>query len=131
MPSATGAQQVAGNSRHWGVRLCVGTWAEGGDQMGKNVFEMIREYGGSGKIFDVDFRNVSSPLPRFNETFLDDRISEHISGDEGPPTGPVQWPDGAGPHTRPGRRSRSRPRRFGICIGYMRALLRAANEEVG
>src|SRR6266481_3905593 len=27
------AEGLAGNSKHWGVRLCVGTWSEGGDQM--------------------------------------------------------------------------------------------------
>ena len=40
--------------------------------MGKNVFEMIRDFGGRGKIFEVHFRNVSSPLPHFVETFPDD-----------------------------------------------------------
>jgi mannonate dehydratase len=126
------AEQLAGNSRHWGVRLCAGTWAEGGDQMGKDVFEMIRDYGGRGKIFDVDFRNVSSPLPRFNETFLDDGyldmyqvmkalrqvryngplVPDHVPGLLGDPTGV-------------GRAG------LAYCIAYIRALLHAANEEVG
>ena len=50
----------------------MGTWAEGGGTMGKDVFEMIRDWGGRGKIFDVDFRNVTAPLPRFVETLPDD-----------------------------------------------------------
>jgi mannonate dehydratase len=66
------AEEVAGGSKHWGLRFCVGTWAEGGDQMGKDVLEMIRDFGGRGKIFGLHFRNVSSPLPRFVETFPDD-----------------------------------------------------------
>lgn len=66
------AEKIAGGSKNWGLCFCVGTWAEGGDQMGKNVFEMIREYGKKGMIFEVHFRNVSSPLPRFQETFPDD-----------------------------------------------------------
>src|SRR2546427_694529 len=49
------AEQLAGKSKHWGVRLCVGTWSEGGDQMGKDVLGMIRDFGGRGKIFDIDF----------------------------------------------------------------------------
>ena len=126
------AEQLAGNSRFWGVRLCVGTWAEGGDRMGKDVFEMIRDFGGRGKIFDVDFRNVSSPLPRFNETFLDDgylnmyqvmkalrqaryngpMVPDHVPGLQGDPRGV-------------GRAG------LAYCIAYMRALLHAANEEVG
>ena len=66
------AEQIAAGSRAWGIRLCVGTWAEGGDQMGKDVFGMIQDFGGRGKLYDVDFRNVTSPLPRFAETFPDD-----------------------------------------------------------
>ena len=66
------AEQLAGNSKHWGLTFCVGTWSEGGDKMGKNVFEMIKDFGGRGKIFEVHFRNVSAPLPHFVETFPDD-----------------------------------------------------------
>jgi mannonate dehydratase len=60
------------NSDHFGLCLCVGTWSEGGSNMGKDVFEMIRYYGPKGRIFKIHFRNVSSPLPRFHETFVDD-----------------------------------------------------------
>ena len=66
------AEQIAGGSPNWGLTFCVGTWAEGGTQMGKDVFEMIRDFGGRGKIFEVHFRNVSGPLPRFVEAFPDD-----------------------------------------------------------
>jgi mannonate dehydratase len=126
------AEQLAGNSRFWGVRLCVGTWAEGGGRMGKDVFEMIRDFGGRGKIFDVDFRNVTSPLPSFAETFLDDGymnmykvmkalrqvryngplVPDHVPGLQDDPKGV-------------GRAG------LAYCIAYIRALLQAANEEVG
>jgi D-mannonate dehydratase len=66
------AEEIAGNSRNWGLTFCVGTWSEGGDKMGKDVFEMIRDFGGRGKIFEVHFRNVTGPLPHFIETFPDD-----------------------------------------------------------
>jgi mannonate dehydratase len=66
------AEQSAGGSERWGLRFCVGTWAEGGDQMGKDVFEMLREYGGRGMIHGLHFRNVSAPLPHFVETWPDD-----------------------------------------------------------
>ena len=66
------AEQIAGNSKNWGLTFCVGTWSEGGDRMGKNVFEMIQDFGGRGKIFEVHFRNVTGPLPHFVETFPDD-----------------------------------------------------------
>lgn len=58
-------------SDNFGLCFCVGTWAEGGDSLGKNVFEMIRYYGQKKKIFKVHFRNVSAPLPKFRETFVD------------------------------------------------------------
>jgi mannonate dehydratase len=65
-------EEIAGGSKYWGLTLCVGTWSEGGDKMGKDVFGMIDDFGRRGKIFAVHFRNVSSPLPRFHETFQDD-----------------------------------------------------------
>ncbi|MCH7661972.1 MAG: mannonate dehydratase, partial [Euryarchaeota archaeon] len=66
------AEEIAAGSRYWGLTFCVGTWSEGGDRMGKDVFAMIRDFGRRGKILGVHFRNVSSPLPHFVETFPDD-----------------------------------------------------------
>ncbi|MCS7024142.1 MAG: mannonate dehydratase [Bryobacteraceae bacterium] len=125
------AEQIAGSSRHWGLTFCVGTWSEGGKQMGKDVFEMIQDFGGRGKIVDVHFRNVSTPLPEFHETFPDDgyldmyqvmkalrqvKFSGTIVADHVPR---LAGDDGM--------------RRAGTayCLAYMRALLRRANEEVG
>ena len=59
------------NSDNFGLCFCVGTWAEGGQMTGKNVIEMIQHFGSKKRIFKVHFRNVSSPLPKFQETFLD------------------------------------------------------------
>ena len=59
------AEELAGTSRHWGLTFCVGTWSEGGKEMGKGVFEMIRDFGGRGKIFEVHFsqrRLAAAPL---------------------------------------------------------------------
>lgn len=66
------AEEISKSSANWGLRLCVGTWAEGGKAMGKDVFEMIEDFGRRGKIFEVHFRNVSSTMPVFHETLLDD-----------------------------------------------------------
>ncbi len=86
---------------------------------------------GRGRLLAVHFRNVSSPLPRFHETFPDDGyldmyqvmkalrevrfngtiVPDHIpllAGDKG-----------------------IRPAGTAYLIAYMRALLRRANEEVG
>lgn len=59
-------------SPNFGLLFCVGTWAEGGTAMGASVTEAIRHFAPQGKIFSVHFRNVSSPLPVFEETFMDD-----------------------------------------------------------
>jgi mannonate dehydratase len=125
------AEQLAGPSRHWGLTFCVGTWAEGGDQMGKNVFEMICDFGGRGKICDVHFRNVSAPLPHFVETFPDDGYLDlyqvmkslrqvGFSGAMEPDHVPRMAGDKG-----------IQPAGTAYCIASMRALLRRANEEVG
>ena len=125
------AEEIAGNSKNWGLEFCAGTWSEGGDKMGKDVFEMIRDFGARGKIFVVHFRNVSSTMPHFVETFPDDgyqdmyklmatlrevrykgvAIPDHVPevvGDKGiHPIGTT------------------------YCITYMRTVLRRANEEIG
>ncbi len=64
------AMEIA-NSPNVGICLCCGTWLEGGKQLtGKDPEEMIR-YFGANKIWKIHFRNVSAPLPRFVETFMD------------------------------------------------------------
>lgn len=60
------------NSPNVGVCLCVGCWLEGGELMGKDVFETIRFFAAQKKLFKVHFRNVNQPLPYFVETFIDD-----------------------------------------------------------
>lgn len=125
------AEQIAGDSRFWGLTFCVGTWSEGGDKMGKNVFEMIRDFGGRGRIFEVHFRNVSSPLPHFIETFPDEgymdmyRVMRALRE--------VRFDGAAEPDHVPQLSGDSGLRRAGTayCISYMRSLLRRANQEVG
>ena len=59
------------DSDHFGICLCLGTWAEGGKDMGKDVYEVIRALGSRGRLFKIHMRNIDRPLPRFRETFLD------------------------------------------------------------
>lgn len=125
------AELLAGKSRHWGLTFCVGTWAEGGTNMGKNVFEMIRDFGRRGKIFDVHFRNVSAALPHFIETFPDDgyldlyQVMKELrqAGFNG-----AMEPDHVPQLT--GDKG-IRPAGTAYCIACMRSWLRRANEEVG
>lgn len=69
------ALQIA-NSPNVGVCLCCGTWMEGGDLMGKNVFEAVRAFAGMGKLWKIHFRNVTSPVPDFTETYVDDGYTD-------------------------------------------------------
>lgn len=125
------AEQIAGKSRHWGLTFCVGTWSEGGDKMGKDVFEMIRDFGGRGKILGVHFRNVNSPLPRFVETFLDDGYVDMYQVMKA--LRQVRFNGTIVPDHIPQLAGDKGIRRAGTayCLSYMRALLRRANEEVG
>jgi len=125
------ADEIANGSPYWGVLLCIGTWSEGGDKMGKDVFEMIRHFGSRKKLFAIHFRNVSSPLPRFFETFPDDgyqdmaRVMRTLRE--------VGFNGSAIPDHIPQMINDTGLQQAGAayCIAYMRALLKQANQEVG
>lgn len=59
------------DSPNFGVCLCLGTWLEGGVTMGRDPENAIRGFAEQGKLWKVHFRNVTSPLPNFTETFID------------------------------------------------------------
>ena len=59
-----------GGSPALGMEFCCGCWLEGGDDFG-DILEDLRYFLRERRIGIVHFRNVSSPLPRFTETFLD------------------------------------------------------------
>jgi mannonate dehydratase len=114
------------DSPNVGVCFCVGCWLEGGALMGNGTLESIRAFAAQGKLFKVHFRNVDAPLPHFVETFVDDgymdmykvmrelravgfngvAIADHIPTMVGGPRVSTAY-----------------------TIGYMKALLRRANEE--
>ncbi len=58
------------NSPNLGMEFCVGCWLEGGEMFG-DMFHAIRHFVQAGRVFIVHFRNVTSPLPVFTETYLD------------------------------------------------------------
>lgn len=66
------------NSPNIGVCLCAGTWMEGGELMGKDVFEAARAFAKMDKLWKIHFRNVSGPVPRFVETFVDDGYTDML-----------------------------------------------------
>ena len=60
------------DSPNFGVLLCIGTWACGGENgLFGDVIDSIRFFGKQGKIFHVHFRNLESPDPPWLETFMD------------------------------------------------------------
>lgn len=69
------AFELAGNSPCLGMKLCVGCWLEGGDAFG-NIMDDIRYFVENKKVFTVHFRNVSSTLPNFEETLLEDGYAD-------------------------------------------------------
>lgn len=125
------AEQIAASSPNWGLTFCVGTWAEGGHRMGKSVLEMIRDFGRRGRIFEVHFRNVTSPLPHFVETFPDDGYLDMYQVMKA--LREVRFNGAAEPDHVPRLAGDQGLLRAGTayCLAYMRALLRRANQEVG
>lgn len=115
------------DSPNVGICFCVGCWLEGGPLMGKDVLESIQEFGRQGKLFKVHFRNVDAPLPHFVETFIDDgymdmyRVMKALRQvDFDGVVIPDHIPTMAG-----GPRVGT-----AYTIGYMKALLRRAEEDV-
>ncbi len=125
------AELISGGSKYWGLTFCVGTWSEGGDKMGKDVFGMIKDFGSRGKIAEVHFRNVTGPLPNFVETFPDDGYMDMYQVMKALRVAKVTG--AAEPDHVPRLAGDTGMLRAGTayCITHMRSLLRRANEEVG
>jgi mannonate dehydratase len=124
------ADEIAGRSSYWGLTFCVGTWSEGGAHMGKDVFTMIQDFGARGKIFAVHFRNVSSPLPVFHETFPDDGYQNMYEVMKA--LRRVRCTASLIPDHYPGVvGDQNRRIADAYCISYMRALRQRAIAEVG
>ena len=64
------ALKMAVGSHALGVKLCVGCWLE--NPAFGDLLSDIREFQANGDLVEVHFRNVSSPLPRFEETLSED-----------------------------------------------------------
>ncbi|MCK5642506.1 MAG: mannonate dehydratase [Gammaproteobacteria bacterium] len=116
------------DSPYLGMEFCVGCWLEGAEEFG-DMFEAIPHFQNQGKIVIVNFRNVSSPLPRFTETFVDAGYMDMYQvmkafvevGYQG-----IMILD----HTPKFSRSPSRDSERAYAIGYMRALMERAEAEL-
>ncbi len=67
------AMKISKHSPYSGLLFCTGCFAEmtGPDGKGEDVVAAISEFASSGHVFQVHFRNISSPMPDFFETFPD------------------------------------------------------------
>ena len=93
--------------------------------------QQIQDFGRRGKLIEVHFRNVTSPLPHFVETFPDDGYMDMYQVMKA--LREVLFTGAAEPDHVPELIGESGMRRAGTAyiIAYMRSLLRRANEEVG
>lgn len=116
------------DSPNLGMEFCTGCWLEGGEDFG-DMLEAIRYFHEQGRIIIVHFRNVSSALPYFVETFLDNGYMDMYKvmktfcevGYDGSmtldhtPRFADGYAQGAG---------------IAYAIGYMRALIERAEDEL-
>jgi mannonate dehydratase len=123
------AMEIA-NSPNIGVCLCIGCWLEGGEVgMGVGVVDAIKHFAAKKQLFKVHFRNVTNPMPApWVETLIDNGYQNMYTvmrtlrevGFDGCVI-PDHVPDMLG-----GPRVGT-----AYSIAYMRALIQAANDEVG
>jgi len=116
------------DSPNLGMEFCNGCWLEGGQDFG-DITAGLEHFLDLEKVLIVHFRNVSSPLPDFTETFLDNGymdmyrimkilVRKRYSGTVTPDHTPL-FTDKAG-----------REAAWAYAIGYMRALYERAADEI-
>lgn len=121
---------MAGDSPYLGMKLCVGCWLEAGEAFG-DLMEDIRYFVEKDKVLAVHFRNLSAPMPYFEEVLLEDGYGDMYGimkqlvrcGYEG-----LISVDHASAGV-PGFGGMAGA--YGYSTGYMKGLLKAAEEEVG
>ncbi|HSW50027.1 MAG TPA: mannonate dehydratase [Bryobacteraceae bacterium] len=115
-------------SQYHGLNFCQGTVAELLKDPGKEIYDVIRHFGGQGKIFNVHFRNIKGRFLDFQETFPDEGdvdmiramrvykevgydgmiMPDHVPGIEGDQRGSLA---------------------FAYCFGYIQALIQLVGSE--
>jgi mannonate dehydratase len=125
--------EISNHSPYSGILFCTGTFAEmyGSDGKGEDLVQAIYEFGSKGHIYQVHFRNVSSNLPIFHETFPDNGYinmykvmkalrQANVNGMVVPDHTPLCENSEAGPETSEA-----------YVFGYIRALIQAVDTELG
>lgn len=117
------------NSANFGACLCVGTWGEGGNGMGKSPVDAALAFGAKKKLFKIHFRNVSAPLPKFRETFVDNGYMNMY--DVMKALRKVSFDGIVIPDHVPGGGAMYPQVNYGYTLGYMKALRDRVNAEAG
>ncbi len=125
------AFRIAG-SRALGMEFCCGCWLEGGERFG-SILEDIREFVADGRVLIVHFRNVSSPLPVFTETFIDDGYADMFgilrAFYEAGYGGTLIY-DHSPLFTGSAASPRDRSRETAYAVGYIKALMSVASRDL-
>jgi mannonate dehydratase len=114
-----------------GIEFCQGTFSE----MREDVYDAIRYFGSRKKILYVHFRNVSAPVPKFNEEFVntgyvDMHRAMRMHRDSGFQGVFIDdhCPNVHGDSPFPGNLGGYRSRLF--ALGYIQALIEAVTKEL-
>jgi len=115
-------------SAYHGLNFCQGTVAEMLAKPGEEIYDVIREFGRRGKIFNVHFRNIRGGYLKFQETLPDD--------------GDVDMPRALRAYREVGYDGMIMPdhvpkiagdaggqKAFAFCLGYIQALLQQLRAE--
>ena len=126
--------EVNSGSPSAGVQFCVGTFGEmaGPEGRGENIPATVRQFGD--RITGVHFRNVSGPLPKFHETFMDNGYIDMPAvmdalvevGFDG-----IVVPDHVPAFAEEKRIGPMGVSGTPMCVGYIRALLKKYEKAVG
>lgn len=71
------AFDLAGHSPALAMKMCVGCWLES-PEFG-DLLSDIREFAASGQLAEVHFRNVSAPMPVFEEVLCEDGYGDMVT----------------------------------------------------
>jgi len=111
-----------------GLNFCQGTVAEMLERPGEQIYDVIREFGRRGKIFNVHFRNIRGGFLKFAETLPDDgdvdlpralRVYREVGYDG------MLMPD----HVPQIAGDAGGQKAFAFCFGYLQALLQTLRAE--
>lgn len=115
-------------SAYHGLNFCQGTVSEMLPNPGEQIYDVIRDLGSRGKIFNVHFRNIRGGFLKFQETFPDEgdvdmpralRVYRDIGYDG------MIMPD----HVPQILGDPSGHKGFAFCFGYIQALLQQLRRE--